>query len=153
MRIDMAKVIVERPRWGSDLASKKKGYRRSLQKSDVADLPRKEPLAGRWRGMQRALREHLGPMRRFLRSNLGRPWNKVHQELCENVSFNNVVQRHILAHVFEIVQRHASDFEATTVEMRTSKKNNYLSVTCTVRAASRTASRVSHGLVKPVGKR
>ena len=60
MRVDMAKVIVERPRWGSDLASKKKGYRRSLQKLDVADLPRKEPLAGRWRGMQRALSETSG---------------------------------------------------------------------------------------------
>jgi hypothetical protein len=30
MRVDMAKVIVERPRWGSRLASKKPGYRRSL---------------------------------------------------------------------------------------------------------------------------
>ncbi len=36
-----------------------------------------------------------------------------------------------------IVQRHAPDFDAATVEMRTSKKNSYLSVTCTVRATSR----------------
>ena len=39
--------------------------------------------------------------------------------------------------IVEIVQRHASDFDATSVEMRASKKNNYLSVTCTVRATSR----------------
>ena len=39
--------------------------------------------------------------------------------------------------IVEIVQRHAPDFDATTVEMRISKKNNYLSVTCTVRATSR----------------
>ena len=39
--------------------------------------------------------------------------------------------------IVEIVQRHAPDFDATTVEMRPSKKNNYLSVTCTVRATSR----------------
>jgi putative lipoic acid-binding regulatory protein len=39
--------------------------------------------------------------------------------------------------VVEIVQRHAPDFDATTAEMRTSRKNNYLSVTCTVRARSR----------------
>ena len=39
--------------------------------------------------------------------------------------------------IVDIVQRHAPDFDATTVEMRTSKKNNYLSVTCTVRASSR----------------
>jgi putative lipoic acid-binding regulatory protein len=36
-----------------------------------------------------------------------------------------------------IVQRHAPDFDASTVEMRLSKKNNYLSVTCIVRATSR----------------
>jgi uncharacterized protein len=36
-----------------------------------------------------------------------------------------------------IVQRHAPDFDPATVEMRTSKKNSYLSVTCTVRATSR----------------
>jgi len=39
--------------------------------------------------------------------------------------------------IVDIVQRHAPDFDAATVEMRTSKKNNYLSVTCTVRATSR----------------
>lgn len=36
-----------------------------------------------------------------------------------------------------IVQRHAPDFDPATVEMRASKKNSYLSVTCTVRATSR----------------
>ena len=39
--------------------------------------------------------------------------------------------------IVEIVQRHAPEFDETTVELRTSKKNNYLSVTCTVRATSR----------------
>ena len=39
--------------------------------------------------------------------------------------------------IVEIVQHHAPDFDATTVEMRASKKNNYLSVTCTIRATSR----------------
>ena len=39
--------------------------------------------------------------------------------------------------VIQIVQRHAPDFDPASVEMRTSKKNSYLSVTCTVRATSR----------------
>lgn len=39
--------------------------------------------------------------------------------------------------VVEIVQRHAPDFDPASVEMRASKKNNYLSVTCTIRATSR----------------
>jgi putative lipoic acid-binding regulatory protein len=36
-----------------------------------------------------------------------------------------------------IVKRHAPDFDETTIEMRSSKGGNYLSITCTVRATSR----------------
>jgi putative lipoic acid-binding regulatory protein len=39
--------------------------------------------------------------------------------------------------VLEIVQTHAPDFDGATMEMRTSKKGKYLSVTCVVRAQSR----------------
>jgi hypothetical protein len=39
--------------------------------------------------------------------------------------------------IIQIVQRHAPDVDPASVEMRTSKKNSYLSVTCTVRATSR----------------
>lgn len=106
MRADMAKVIVERPRIGSRARSRKKGYRKFIQRTDIENLPTREPLLGHWRGRSRFLNEHLGPMRRFLRSNVGRPWNKVHQELCEHVNFDNPVQSHVLAHVFDYVQQH-----------------------------------------------
>lgn len=106
MRPDMAKVIVERPRYGSRLPSRKKGYRKFEQSIPSEELPAHEPMLGRWQGRQRFLNEHLGPMRRFLRSNIGRPWNKVHQDLCEFVSFDNAVQAHVLSHVFQYVQRH-----------------------------------------------
>jgi hypothetical protein len=111
MRQDMAKVIVERPRVGSRLPSRKKGYRKFVQKTRVENLPRREPMLGRWRGMQRHLNEHLGPMRRFLRSRVGRPWNQVHAELCEHVSFENSVQKHVLTHVFEFVHREVEEAE------------------------------------------
>lgn len=39
--------------------------------------------------------------------------------------------------VLEIVVRHVPDFDAATMEMRTSQNNNYLSLTCTVWAQSR----------------
>lgn len=105
MRADMAKVIVERPRYGSRLRSRKKGYRKYIQKTSLEDLPRHESLLGRWRGLGKCLNEHLGPMRRFLRSQVGRPWNKVHQDLCEHISFDNAVQKHVLTHVFDYVHR------------------------------------------------
>ncbi len=39
--------------------------------------------------------------------------------------------------IVEIVQRHAPDFVAATLEMRTSSAGNYLSMTATVNATSR----------------
>lgn len=39
--------------------------------------------------------------------------------------------------VLEIVLRHAPDFEASSMEMRPSRKGKYLSVTCIVHATSR----------------
>lgn len=39
--------------------------------------------------------------------------------------------------VLMIVKRHAPDFEEASVEVRISKKNTYLSLTCTIRATSR----------------
>jgi putative lipoic acid-binding regulatory protein len=37
----------------------------------------------------------------------------------------------------ELVLRHAPDFKPETVEMRTSRNGNYLSLTCVVRATSK----------------
>jgi putative lipoic acid-binding regulatory protein len=39
--------------------------------------------------------------------------------------------------IVEVVLQHAPDFDAATLEMRSSKDGNYLSLTATVRATSR----------------
>ena len=39
--------------------------------------------------------------------------------------------------VLEVVLRHAPDFDAAGMEMRPSAKGNYMSLTCTIRAISR----------------
>jgi len=39
--------------------------------------------------------------------------------------------------VLAVVTRHAPDFDAATMEMKTSKHGKYLSVTCTINATSR----------------
>ena len=40
--------------------------------------------------------------------------------------------------VLEVVNRHAPDFNAATLEMKSSKHGKYLSITCVVNATSRT---------------
>jgi putative lipoic acid-binding regulatory protein len=58
--------------------------------------------------------------------------------------------------IVEVVKKHAPDFDAATLEMRTSKDGNYLSVTATIRATSRAQlddlyrALTSHPLVKIV---
>lgn len=102
----MDKVIVERPRWRSGAPARKKGYRKYIASTPQDQLPKREPMLGRWCGLEKLLNEHLGPMRRFLRSNIGRPWNHVHRELCEHISFRNPVQAHVLEHIDEYVTKH-----------------------------------------------
>ena len=58
--------------------------------------------------------------------------------------------------VLQVVQRHAPDFDAATMEMRASSGGNYLSLTCTIRATSKAQLDAlyrelsSHPLVKVV---
>jgi putative lipoic acid-binding regulatory protein len=39
--------------------------------------------------------------------------------------------------MLEVVQRHAPDFDGAAMEMRSSRRGKYLSVTCVIRATSR----------------
>jgi putative lipoic acid-binding regulatory protein len=45
--------------------------------------------------------------------------------------------QHFIQVVLMIVKRHAPDFDETSLEVKFSRKNTYLSLTCTVRAVSR----------------
>jgi len=91
----MAKVIVERPRRGWD-----GGHKKSKHELDV--LPTKE---GMRRGIigEKYLNENLSPLRRFLVSQIGRPWSKVYAEMCVHLRPANVVQQHVRSHLEDFV--------------------------------------------------
>jgi hypothetical protein len=103
MRADMAKVIVERPRLGSHDRGKGKGYTRRQQRLGLEALPRREGIKVR-SGGTKILNEHLGPLRRFLLSRVGRLWDKVFAEICANISRNSAVQDHVRDHVADYVE-------------------------------------------------
>ena len=105
MREDMAQVVIERPRWGSS-----RGYhqvrprdiaRRDLER--LADLPRNEGMR-RPHQNSKGLSDLLGPLRKFLVRQVGRPWNKVHSEICERISPNSTIQLHILGHLDDLIE-------------------------------------------------
>ncbi|HEV3258808.1 MAG TPA: hypothetical protein VG013_18195 [Gemmataceae bacterium] len=106
MRADMAKVIVERPRLGSRGRGKPKGYRRALQRLSDDGLPIREGIKRRCRGGTKSLNEHLGPLRRFLDSQVGRPWDKVFSEICAHINRTSAVQDHVRDHVQDYVVTH-----------------------------------------------
>jgi hypothetical protein len=106
MREDMGKVLVERPRlgrWNGD-SRPGKGYANKLRQHFVAgnSPPAREGMKRR-HNRTKSFNEHLGPLRRFLDANVGRPWDKVYSEICKHVDRGNVVQKHILTHLFDYV--------------------------------------------------
>jgi hypothetical protein len=102
MREDMYKVIVERPRRGKQGDAAAARLRRDF------DAPMR--LGMRAGYGSRSLNENLAPLRRYLRAQLGRPWNKVFSEICTGIDRRNTVQQHI--------HQHIRDFIAIDVEVR-----------------------------------
>jgi len=101
MRDDMEKVIVERPRWGSHWIGSREGrhYRAS------EDVPSKQGMRQGYK-MRKDFNENLNPLRRYLESQVNRPWDKVYAELCANIDRRNTVQEHIFSHIDGFVERH-----------------------------------------------
>ena len=102
MRSDMSKVIVERPRWGSRLRSVKFAAR-VRPRGDVEDFDLAPPTHAR---DQKSLNENLAPLKRYLDSQVGRPWDKVYSEIRANLDTRKATQLHILQHLRDYVQTH-----------------------------------------------
>jgi hypothetical protein len=98
MREDMAQVIVERPRIKP--FNTRKGRRQALD-----DLPTHEGMrrAQALRGDRKQLNENLAPLRRYLESQVGRPWNKVYAEIAARLRVDNTVQQHVRDHLRDFV--------------------------------------------------
>jgi hypothetical protein len=100
MRSDMFEVIIERPRvdrWRG------RGKGRKGEALRQQEAPIWEPVS-RGRGGTKILNENLAPLRRFLRSRVGRPWNDVHREIRALLSVRSAVHKHVLDHVKQMVE-------------------------------------------------
>src|SRR5688500_5123399 len=100
MRSDMHKVLVEEPRHGG-------GPTKRQRLGSVPDelLPKFEGIR-RPHTDRKSFGEHLGPLKRWLRSNVGRLWNEVYSEAAQVIRLDNPVRAHIRDHMFEMVQRY-----------------------------------------------
>lgn len=104
MRADMAKVIVERPRRrGIDTRLGRKITEHDLMPSTEG---MRAPHVRYYGGKE--LNENLAPLLRFLESRVGKPWDDVYSEICENIRVTNAVQDHIRVHVKQFVETSTS---------------------------------------------
>jgi hypothetical protein len=100
MRDDMYKVIVERPRQGRSFAKALSGSARLFRNSEEA--PSKLGMKKGYTS-HKSLNENLNPLKRWLESQVNRPWEKVYAELCKNIDRRNTVQEHIFTHIDNFV--------------------------------------------------
>lgn len=108
MRADMGKVLVERPRGGSRKRHfRQKGSARTLARDIDAGRETAREGISVLRGDTTRFSEHLGPLRRFLHARTGRHWDAVYAELSEHIDRGNLVQKHVLTHLFQYVEVNA----------------------------------------------
>jgi hypothetical protein len=110
MRKDMAKVVTEAPRSGHRNPSKKWGRRLNKDYYSADDHgPSRAPMA-RFRQYGWNAKEFsdvLGPLRRYLRKQIGRPWDKVWSEITQTLDSRSLTGQHIFDHIRWEVEQHA----------------------------------------------
>lgn len=96
-------IVIERPRIGSRDKNLKRD-KKALQTiyDDDYEGSRYEPLC---RSKTKHLSDHLGPLRRLLRSKVGQRWDDIYSELCQRLDTNTVTGQHVLDHVWDYVER------------------------------------------------
>ncbi len=109
MRSDMARVVTERPRRGHTNQSKKWGRRLGKNEYDAEDHgPTRAPIARHhqygWNAKE--FSDVLGPLRRYLRKQVGRPGNKVWSEISRTLDNRSLSGQHIFDHIRWEVTRH-----------------------------------------------
>ena len=107
MRSDMDKVVTERPRYGHANRSKKTGLKiNRVDPNRDYDTPKRlSSSKGRQYGWDaKEFSDRIGPLKRFLRSQVGRHWGKVYSELSEVLDKRSLTGRHIWVHIRQEVK-------------------------------------------------
>ena len=104
MRRDLAKVVTERPRSNHHHRSSKHGVRLSRVQIELARDDEHYDGGSAWLPRSRTLKtkqftDLIGPLRKALRKQVGRPWDAVWSELSAVLDTRSITGQHILDHV------------------------------------------------------
>lgn len=101
----LSEIVIERPRSGMRISLRKiKGYRQQFD--GLTEEGPLSPYLIKPRKKTKYLSDHLGPLRRFLRSQVGQPWDEVYSKLCQRMDSSTMAGQHVLSHVWQYVERH-----------------------------------------------
>lgn len=108
MRYDMAKVLIEQARTQSSNRSRKwaKKYK-YVPDCDYEDEITRVHGSRRWQyGYDyKQSTDVLGPLKGYLRSKVGQPWDEVYSEICKYMDRRSTVGAHIFTHLWQYVDK------------------------------------------------
>jgi hypothetical protein len=105
----LSEVVIERPRQGLRISLKKySGFKKQLQKltQEASEDGLFRPYLIKPRNKTKYFSDHLSPLRRYLRSKVGQPWNVVYSELCHRLDPTTLAGQHVISHVWDYVERY-----------------------------------------------
>ena len=107
-RKDFYKIIVERPRRGHSMSYN--GTRKSRRLAEYLEdnctnkigIKKPHTIAHGWGCKE--LNENLGPLKRFIRSKVGQPWDAIYSEICLQLKGDSTVKQHVKDHLHQYVE-------------------------------------------------
>lgn len=107
MRPDFNKLLTERERLGHGMKFHEVRGAKGNRTFDEDAVGGKESIHRRRRESlvpRKRFNENLNPLKDFLRTNTGRPWDKVYGDICKAFDKRKVINNHILEHLFQYVE-------------------------------------------------
>jgi hypothetical protein len=118
----MHKVVIERPRRNPG-----PGKQRRRGNLPLELLPTFEGIK-RPHIRRKGLTDLLGPLKRWLQSQVGRPWNDVYSEACAVIKPDSIIRLHVKTHLLQFVQRHTFMNEGQVCFLDTSRRGGIVQV-------------------------
>ena len=115
----LSEIVIERPRSGMRMSSRKlKGEKQRLRRltQEATEDGLLSPYLIKPRQKSKYFSDHLGPLRRWLRSHVGQPWDAVYSKLCQQLDTSTLAGQHVLSHVWDYVERHVEIIDGVLYE-------------------------------------
>ncbi|MGD2181264.1 hypothetical protein [Lusitaniella coriacea] len=103
------RIVIERPRNGMRISSRRiKGHKKELERitREASEDGLLQPYLIKVRNPTKYFSDNLSPLRNWLDSKVGQPWDDVYSKLCRNLDITTLSGQHILSHVWDFVERH-----------------------------------------------